>query len=113
METARTTRICSFQHQINIFLKPFSLQGGVIQWLEHMTDGRKVMGSNPAGIAFEFRQLHLPYFARVFRNGGPFYLVAMPGEVKDTKQERENYEINPCCHTSTMQILFFSGTYYL
>ena len=60
---------------------------GVNTALEHVTDDQKVAGSNPDSAAWKLWQFPLPHFASVFRKrtGGPltpFYLVAMPKEVK-------------------------------
>ena len=53
-------------------------------------DDRVVAGSNPTGAASKLGKVCLPHIACVFRMRhynllpvGPFYLVSMPGEVKD------------------------------
>ena len=62
------------------------------QWLEHMTGERGVLGSNPAGgirfgtLAVPFSQLCQCLSEETLKAVGPFYLVSMPGEVKDSTQ---------------------------
>ena len=61
--------------------------GAVAQWLERVTDNRVVAGSNPAEaiwkLAISFTPLCQCLSEETLKAVGPFYLVSMPGEVKD------------------------------
>ena len=57
------------------------------QWLEH-ADNRVIAGSNPAEavwktLAISFTPLCQCLSEETLKAVGPFYLVSMPGEVKD------------------------------
>ena len=58
--------------------------------VERRTVNRGDGGSNPPTAVSKLRQFRSPHIACVFRKtlkaGGPFYLVFMPGEVKDPTQ---------------------------
>ena len=60
----------------------------MVQWLERATDNRVVAGSNPAEAVwklgqFSFTPLCQCLSEETLKAVGPFYLVSMPGEVKD------------------------------
>ena len=62
--------------------------GAVAQWLERATDNRVVAGSNPTKVVCKLGQFPLPPLCQclseeTLKAVGPFYLVSMPGEVKD------------------------------
>ena len=64
--------------------------GPAAQWLERATDNRVVAGSNRTGTAAplgnfgnSFTQLCQCLSEETLKAVGPFYLVSMPGEVKD------------------------------
>ena len=61
--------------------------GAVAQWLERATDNQVVAGSNPADavwkLAISFTPLCQCLSEETLKAVGPFYLVSMPGEVKD------------------------------
>ena len=59
--------------------------------VEHQTVNRKGGGSIPPTAVSKLRQFRLPHFClclseEKLRVGGPFYLVSMPGELKDPTQ---------------------------
>ena len=58
--------------------------------VEHYTFSRGDRDSKPPAAVWKLGQFRLPHFACVFRKTlkavGPFYLVSMPGEVKDPMQ---------------------------
>ena len=65
------------------------------RWLEHWTGDWVVQGSNPAAATyFRFGTLAIPFTPlcqclseeTLKEAVGPFYLVSMPGEVKDPTQ---------------------------
>ena len=62
--------------------------GAMAQWLERAADDRVVAGSNHTETARKLWQFPLPDFTKCLSDEtlkavGPFYLVSMPGEVKD------------------------------
>ena len=63
--------------------------GAVAQWLERATDNRVIAGSNPIEafwklqMAISFTPLCQCLSEETVKAVGPFYLVSMPGEVKD------------------------------
>ena len=65
------------------------LWGAVAQWLERATDNRVVAGSNPAEAVWKHWQFPLGtplcqcLSEETLKAVGPFYVVSMPGEVKD------------------------------
>ena len=65
-------------------------RGAVVQWFERATDNRVVPGSNPTEDIWKLWQFPLPTlpvsFGRYTKNRWFFYLVPMPGEVKDPTQ---------------------------
>ena len=65
--------------------------GAMAQWLEWATDNRVVAGSNPAEAVWKLWQFPLSPLCQCLSEEtltavGPFYLVSMPGEVKDPTQ---------------------------
>ena len=60
----------------------------VAQWLECRTGDRGVLGSNRAGSTLlrNFGNSVYPTLPVSLKAVGPFYLVSMPGEVKDPTQ---------------------------
>ena len=64
--------------------------GAVAQRLERATDNRVVADSNPTEAVWKLWQFPLPHFVSLseetLKPVGPFYLVSMPGEVKDPTQ---------------------------
>ena len=67
-----------------------TLQGVVVQWLDRTTDDRVVVASNPAGaackLAISFTVLSQCLSEEILKSIGPFYVMSMPGEVKDPTQ---------------------------
>ena len=64
---------------------------GVAEWARALTGDRTVNGSSPAAVkTFRFGTLAIPFIPpcqclsdETLKAFGPFYLVSMPGEVKD------------------------------
>ena len=58
---------------------------GIFQWLERVTDDRKVQGSNPASATSKLAiyQCLSEYTLKV---GDPCYLMTMPGKVNNPTQ---------------------------
>ena len=71
---------------------PYTIgRSGVAEWARELTGDRTVKGSSPAAvITFRFGTLAIPFTPpcqclsdETLKAVGPFYLVSMPGEVKD------------------------------
>ena len=60
--------------------------------VERRTVNRGDSGSIPLTTVSKIRQFHSPHVACVFQKtlkaGGPFYLMSMPGEVKDPTRDK-------------------------
>ena len=73
-------------------------RGAVAEWVRASTGDRTIDGSTPTAGDFEFGTLAIPLLCQCLSDEtlkavGPFYLVSMPGEVKDPTSAHWNVSL--------------------